>query len=162
MTNQTGNNTYYGYPKAVHELAERYIDQEIHRCDTRLVEKILDHPWHEGCSYFDDDFTCDDIINHGDTSLEAIEAFLADTTRDEGWKQMSDNNKGSLAGQLDFEPEPREIYEWWAVTDWLGDKLIQFDEPVLRNDYGTWWGRTCTGQAIILDGIMQKIAEASL
>jgi len=36
---------------------------------------------------------------------------------------------------------------------------MSLGEPILESDYGTWWGRTCTGQAIQLDGTIQKIVE---
>lgn len=55
--------------------------------------------------------------------------------------------------------EPKEIFEWWAITDWLAGKLENVGEPILFSDYGTWWGRTCTGQSIELDGVIQKITE---
>ena len=32
------------------------------------------------------------------------------------------------------------------------------DEPILETDLGTWWGRTCTGQAIYLDYDVQELA----
>ena len=56
--------------------------------------------------------------------------------------------------------EPVEILEWWAVTDWLAQKLNAINEPVLSNAYGHWWGRTCSGQALIMDGTLQQIAAA--
>lgn len=52
-----------------------------------------------------------------------------------------------------------EIYEWWAISEWLADELRDIHEPILSNEYGIWWGRTCTGQAIILDGTIQQIVE---
>lgn len=53
----------------------------------------------------------------------------------------------------------KEIYEFWEVSDWLAKKLIQHNEPVLESDYGYFWGRCCTGQAIEMDGIIQEIAK---
>jgi len=60
------------------------------------------------------------------------------------------------------EGQPQEVFEWWAVTDWLARHLDAIGEPVLMNDYGNWWGRTCTGQIIMLDGTLQKIARRIL
>lgn len=57
------------------------------------------------------------------------------------------------------EGEPKDIYQWFLVTDWLAEKLDRIDEPVLSNDFGKWWGRTCYGQAIISDGTFQAIAR---
>jgi len=55
----------------------------------------------------------------------------------------------------------QEVFEWWRVTDYLCGKLRNAGEPVIDNEYGCWWGRTCTGQAIILDGTIQRIVEGS-
>lgn len=57
----------------------------------------------------------------------------------------------------DTDGEYREILQWFLVTEWLADKLRAIKEPVLLNEYGTWWGRTCCGQAIILDGTIQEV-----
>ena len=56
--------------------------------------------------------------------------------------------------------EYQEIFEWWAISNWLADKLKEHKEPILDNDYGTWWGRTCTGQAIKMDAVIEDIAES--
>ena len=50
-----------------------------------------------------------------------------------------------------------EIYEWWLVSDWLSDHLFSLDEIILCSDVGEYWGRTCSGQSIILDGTIQNI-----
>jgi hypothetical protein len=52
---------------------------------------------------------------------------------------------------------PQEVLEWWRVTRYLCERLRGIGEPVLDNDYGYWWGRTCSGQSIGLDGTLQKL-----
>lgn len=59
----------------------------------------------------------------------------------------------------ELEEEPQEIFEWWLVTSWLSKELMAKGEPVLDNDYGTWWGRTYTGQSITMDRVIQEIAS---
>lgn len=57
----------------------------------------------------------------------------------------------------DVEPEV-DIYEFYAVTDWLAGKLRAKGEHV-ADFYGLdVWGRGCTGQAIKLDNSIQEIA----
>ena len=52
---------------------------------------------------------------------------------------------------------PKEIYEYWLVSPYFGEKLRNKGEAVLER-YGGWvWGRTCTGQAIALDGVVEDI-----
>jgi len=57
---------------------------------------------------------------------------------------------------------PQEPYEWWRISNWLARRLEELDEVILDNDYGVWWGRCGTGQAINLDGTFQRIAERFL
>ena len=63
--------------------------------------------------------------------------------------------------EYNHEPEtqPQEIYEWWIVTDWLAKKLQNKGEPILEWGNNFYWGRTCTGQAILLDGVISEICE---
>ena len=51
----------------------------------------------------------------------------------------------------------KEIYEWRLVSSWLIAKLRDRGEAILVNEYGAWWGRACTGQAIALDGVIEDI-----
>lgn len=55
--------------------------------------------------------------------------------------------------------EPLEIYEWWVVSEWLSILLFKYGQPLLKNKYGTWWGRCTTGQAIFLDGVINEIYD---
>jgi len=55
------------------------------------------------------------------------------------------------------EPETKEILEFWIVSPWLGEKLMEKGEAVLKRWGGWIWGRTCTGQAISLDGVISEI-----
>jgi len=68
--------------------------------------------------------------------------------------------ENAYAESEDGEMELQEVFEWWLVTPWLARKLAALEEPVLDNGYGYWWGRTCTGQAISLDGTMQQVARS--
>ena len=61
------------------------------------------------------------------------------------------------------EEESNEVYEYWLVDDYLYHKLKE--EGYLVNDdwFGlTIWGRTCTGQAIKVDGIIRQIVRKEL
>jgi len=59
------------------------------------------------------------------------------------------------------ETKQQEVYSWYLVTDWLGEKLEQMGEPILKaEDYNAvWWGRTVFGQQIEADGTIQKIVK---
>lgn len=54
-----------------------------------------------------------------------------------------------------------EIFQYFLVTDWMAEKLASIGEPICRDVHGVnFWGRTCCGQAIELDGTIQKIVES--
>jgi hypothetical protein len=63
--------------------------------------------------------------------------------------------------QATEESDMQEIFEYWAVSQWFAEKLSEQGEPVIIGSYGepSIWGRTTTGQAISLDGIISSIAE---
>jgi hypothetical protein len=63
-----------------------------------------------------------------------------------------------LCEDFDIEPYDREVFEHWAVTDWLADKLIAAGEKVDKDFAGMCvWARTTTGQGIAQDYVVQCI-----
>jgi hypothetical protein len=87
----------------------------------------------------------------------------------EGWTKPTDDDSGidplfsSSADACEFdglEPYDREVFEHWAVTGWLADKLIAHGEKVDKNFAGLCiWARTTTGQAIAQDCVIKNIAR---
>lgn len=57
--------------------------------------------------------------------------------------------------------DEHEAYEHWLVDRWFGKKLGEHGEMVIFDFLGLEciWGRTCTGQAILLDHVIGEIAE---
>lgn len=53
----------------------------------------------------------------------------------------------------------KEPLEWWFVTEYFYNKLKDKNEVVYNSDYGYLWGRTTSGQAILLDNVIQEIAS---
>lgn len=51
-----------------------------------------------------------------------------------------------------------EIFEWWAVSNWLGEKLKEQNQVVIESYGKSYWGRQTTGQSISLDSCMANIA----
>ena len=58
--------------------------------------------------------------------------------------------------------EYREIFEWWAVSQWLASHLKAVGAPLIDNDYGVWWGRTECGQSLEFDARLNDVARAIL
>lgn len=55
----------------------------------------------------------------------------------------------------DLETEPADIFEWYKVTGWFCEKLKEQGQPVIESE--NLWGRTCTGQAVLLDAVITRI-----
>lgn len=58
-----------------------------------------------------------------------------------------------------LDTRPAEIYEWWAVSKWFGEKLAEQGCVIIDSWGKSYWGRTTTGQSISLDGCIARIAE---
>lgn len=52
-----------------------------------------------------------------------------------------------------------EIYEWWAVSQWLAEKLEEKGEIVAYAGMTCIWGRRTSGQAILLDHVISDICN---
>lgn len=53
-----------------------------------------------------------------------------------------------------------EALEHWIVSNWLAGKLSEKGEMITRDFFGFMiWGRTCSGQAILLDTVISEICS---
>jgi hypothetical protein len=57
------------------------------------------------------------------------------------------------------ESESAEVYEWWAIGNWLADRLESNGEVIFDGPDCKLWGRQATGQAIALDGVICAIVK---
>lgn len=58
-----------------------------------------------------------------------------------------------------FDCKPKEVYEWWAVSDYLADKLEERGEVMYDGEDCKIWGRCTTGQAISIDSVIEDIVK---
>ena len=90
------------------------------------------------------------VDNPGDAS-----PLRASPTDACGWETLCD--------EFGLDPYDREVFEHWAITDWLADKLQAHGEKVDHDFAGlTVWARTTTGQAIYADDVIEAIAREVL
>ena len=160
--------------------AERTIKNSLF-CDSYLVDSLCEQSVNASKHDVAYQFQIDDITNlypvipspndiRDEWDIEQCHDFLmqygrlngapkhAENQPDYSWEEDFVEYTASVADELSDDNEPQEIYEWWRVTDsWLAGKLDEIGEPILDNDYGTWWGRTCSGQSIIQDGTFQSL-----
>lgn len=133
--------------------AENLVSNHVIYCQSSLVDELLQK---EVFNYDDIEnlyqYTCPQC-GHGESDVTEFE-----NNDDDNSSAFKCPNCDKL---FDDEPEsePQEIFEWWLVTDYLSKQLNNHGEPILKNDFGTWWGRTTTGQSVYMDGVIQSIAN---
>ncbi len=87
-----------------------------------------------------------------DATATLADACLTHVKAEGSWQEF--------CGANDLEPHRNEIYEHWIVSEWLAAKLEERGEVIERDFYGlTIWGRACTGQSILLDGVICSIYD---
>lgn len=124
------------------ELISACIGRDLLTSQTMLVSELLQK------SIFD----FDDIINFHIKKCSRCGEEIS---------ECSCSGDGDPAANA--ESEPKEIYEWYLLADrWIAEKLIASGEVVLSNEFGFWWGRTCFGQAILLDSTFWNIYQEEL
>lgn len=120
-------------------LARRLIDNDIFVNQTALVAELLNRQ-----------IICfEDVDNH--TISE--EEFDRENMKELGYESYDDFR--------DHGKDVKEIYEWILIGDYMASLLSSHNEIILKSDYGTWWGRTTSGQGYVCDYVLQKIAQTT-
>lgn len=173
---------------ALQRRAARLVEREVHACMSSLVATLAKagggaiHNGRGTNPYCDD--TISGTMALADRALE-LAAPVPDyegAAREAGWIQSPTDwrrdevpaNEWSVAHvhhaataqaaceHDGIEPHGLEIYEHWAVSQWLAEKLVAKGERVDTDFAGlNVWARTTTGQAISADSVIEKIAEAT-
>jgi len=106
----------------------KFVDREV-LCNVSLLVSYILQVAEEGKKGKEAPFTSDDVENFYETS-----------------EDENDDDVG----------DPKEVFEWWAVSKWFLEKLREKKEVVI-DTYPPIWGRTTTGQAILLDSVISEI-----
>jgi hypothetical protein len=126
------------------------VDGNVLACQSSLVDKLLQ----------DEVFSWDDVDNLNERFN--ARRLIHGTCEDCGVRTEIDGDTELCKTCFKETWENQEIYEWWVVSEWLREKLRDKGHPILENDYGAWWGRRTTGQAIKMDGSIREIAKELL
>ena len=98
---------------------------------------------------------------------QALENFLYDMNDSDkqellneyGVESVEELDAKYVVNDHDLDYDYAEVHEYWIVTEWFGEKLKEKGEIVEDFMGFTLWGRQTTGQAILLDGVISRIAE---
>lgn len=160
--------------------AARLVECEVHACLSSLVANLANA---YGCIPAKGDYT-KAVSGLTEQAMELAAPVLdyESAAREAGWSHSETSwrvffhaNAGTVsacyksAGTPDaawaqlcadegLEAHEIEVYEHWAVSGWLADKLEAKGERVDRDFAGlTVWARTTTGQAISIDRVIEEI-----
>jgi len=134
-----------------------FVDQNVYYCVSSLCSAILGHVSEEG--QYQEEAT---NLLCGQTTFVPYHPKLGEGL-EFGTEEEAQEWVDSLcvAHPEDYEIEERqsEIFEHWIVSSYFGEKLREKGEVVESIHDVLIWGRTTTGQSIMLDGVVQSIYE---
>ena len=147
-----------------HRQIEQFVGREVFHCVSQLVteltskaehfpeyEEDLYGAWHSPLTEED----CRNAYTARSGRLLREELFTSGMPDDcDTWQEA--------CAMYDVDPSDyqRKVLEHWIVSDWLANRLEEHGELVLRDFFGlTVWGRTCSDQAISLDGVIGQIFD---
>ena len=156
------------------DIKRKFVEREVYCCVTSMTEYILS----KGYEDRESPFCMDDVENiyldnsqeidklkeqkeELENELEELQEQIDPAPAIEEKIEKLENKISSIEDKIEEleneQEDPQEVFEWWMCSNWLIDKLAKHNEPVLK-DEGIW-GRTCSGQAILLDGVISRICE---
>lgn len=162
------------------QIKRDFVAREVNVCLTSMVEYILKKGWEdrEAPFSFEDGvenyYTYPEYIGEyadfsGGTEeqrdaeverLRDLQSDLYDQMNKENTKEI-EGKRGKIEEEIkeleSLETEPQEVYEWWSVSGYLCEKLKEQGEVVIESE--GIWGRGCSGQAILLDGVITRICS---
>lgn len=126
---------------------DQFVSAEVNTCVTSMVDYVLGKSWEDANA----PFTWDDVSNAYEYVCPECGETILSSDDDHAACEYCDWTGGSdeLATEL------QDIFEWWSVSGWLCERLKEEGCPVIEDQ--NLWGRTCTGQSITLDGVIEKI-----
>lgn len=102
------------------------------------------------------------VLDYEEAAREDGWAQNADGT----WSHMGDDGETPVASaeaacsEANIDPHEWEVYEHWAVSTWLAEKLQAAGERVDTDFAGlNVWARTTTGQSISIDYVIEQITR---
>lgn len=132
------------YQEVENAFAEREIEKLT--CATNLVESMIKCALHSPCE--ENEFELENIVNYSYLFCNHCGEATSDDQRE---------SCPACGEETETDIGYHEILEWWIVDNWQCRHLADLGECVLTANGLNFWGRTCSGQAIALDGTFQKI-----
>jgi len=151
-----------------YDYAKKIVEREIFHCCSYMMSQLphelienedLFHMFQTSEYETEVEYQCSDCDN---SIFETIEGNydLHEVEKSSISRYCDQCNSGKVftAFDVSLNEYHSEIFEHWIITNWLSRKLQEHDEETCNLFDFTIWGRSCTGQAIALDHVIQSIA----
>ena len=140
---------------------EDMVKAEVHANATQLVEYCLTRQDDSDYPFDRDDLysaLCPMLADLTENQIDELAAEhnsdMTDPNDGRAWEELDLDEKIAILENLRVEPEQREIMQWWAVSDWLAERLREQGAIVVSDGYTEYWARTISGEAIADDGVI--------
>lgn len=160
------------------ETVERIVSREILHCASQLIQELSSHDEYmeDICEFslkYDYESACwEELVS---CKWSVLSGYLDDEgiEHDEEKLEHDYEYRKQMISELDedisdysewcdsqlIECDATEALEFWIVSDWLATKLQEQDELIGEITGFNIWGRTCSGQAISMDYVIENIAR---
>lgn len=159
------------------EIAENLVKNEVLANVNSMVEFILANDSKDAPFCYDDIEKADIYPAYNengvnfeggsederDEFIENLQSLLIEMDELEESEESEETEKrresieSAIYDLEQLDPEEREIFEYWICSDYLIRKLADYGEAVIICE--NIWCRTCSGQAIHMDWVIQQIAK---
>ncbi len=161
-TRLVDNEVCYGVSQLINELAsnDEYIDDIMEFSCKPDYEAAL----HEFVYYSDYSQLAElcELLNSSSSVWDYLEEneLKEEGLRDHLWYECTETGVETVAYDLNLDYDYKEALQFWLVSDWLADKLIEKGEMVNKDFLGlTVWGRCTSGQLISADHVIEQITK---
>lgn len=156
------------------EIKRKFVDREVYYCASFLISELAKNETYldelmEVCMKDDWEGPAQDYIR--DVSEDDCIDYLHDidiktkgkrikALRKAVFENIDEDTAQDFCEDHNLDPYTVEALEHWIVSEWLAEKLEEKGEMILHDFLGlTIWGRTRSGQAILLDGVISEICS---
>lgn len=145
------------------------VNKEVYCNVGTMVEYILSKGWEDSEAPFSYEelntyrYTYNGVHASFHQVTEDEVDNIVDELREQLEKRISKKKREEIEEEIDeierLESEPVDIFEWWAVSSWLAEKLEAKGEIIIDSGCTNVWGRRTSGQAISLDWVISDICN---
>lgn len=140
------------------ELGMRLVEREIITNCSTMVSEVYELANKAG----DNELLEDTFKMHMKTAHVCLKCEREFSSEDDAQEHIDDDHAQESPEDIEIEERDNGAFEHWIVSTWLYNRLEERGEIVGELFGFKIWGRTCSGQAIALDSVIQDIAEEYL